>query len=31
LGAGVGQADRTDRGRYGDSKTLAVLNIGYKF
>lgn len=31
LGAGVGQADRTDRGRDGDSKTLAVLNIGYKF
>lgn len=31
LGAGLGQADRTDRGRNGDSKTLAVLNVGYKF
>lgn len=31
LGAGLGQADRTDRGRDGDSKTIAVLNIGYKF
>ncbi|WP_337841245.1 hypothetical protein [Rheinheimera sp.] len=31
LGAGLGVADYDDGRRDGDSRTLAVLNVGYKF